>query len=136
MLKKLWKIVQVFVFLYGSYVIVADAILNQGFSIGEVSGESMEPTFHDMDKVLIRKYPLLYRTPRKGEVVVVYDLHDKDYIIKRIGAIPGEVVILNGKTVNLNKNQYVVIGDNSELSYDSRYYGPVHLKQIIGIVDE
>lgn len=136
MLKKAWKFLQVFVFVYGSYVIITDAILNQGVSIGEVLGESMEPTFHDMDKVFIRKYPLLYRKPRKGEVVVVYDLEDKDYIIKRIGAVPGEQVILKGKTVNLNKNQYVILGDNTEMSYDSRYYGPVHLKQIIGVVDE
>lgn len=112
--------------------------INYGISIGKVSGSSMEPTFHDMDTVLIKHYKLLYRNPIKGECVVIWNYKENDYHFKRIAAVPGDIVetIDTHKQYHLGKDQYIVLGDNTKDSYDSRYYGPIHRIQILGIVDE
>lgn len=95
-------------------------------------------------------------------VVVKNPRDESQDFIKRIIAVPGDTieisnsqVILNGETLNekylpagrptpagafLNEgnkvevatNQYIVIGDNREHSSDSREWGPVTKKEIIG----
>jgi signal peptidase I len=112
------------------------AIINWGISLTEVSGPSMQPTYYDQDKVLVYHWPLLYRDPRKGEVVIVWQLGYRDCLIKRIAAVPGDRVMNPDGTLRaLGKYQYFLLGDNGSNSYDSRYFGPVHLKQIVGIIE-
>lgn len=96
----------------------------------------MEPTYHEMDKVLVNRFTLLWRKPVKGEVVIVWQpTQDNGYDIKRILAVPGDSVqTFEGKLYVLGKDQYFIVGDNSKKSYDSRYYGPVHRIQIVGVV--
>ena len=112
------------------------ATVNYGVSLCEIEGQSMEPTYHAMDKVLVNKFTLLWRKPVKGEVVVVWQpTMDDGYDIKRIVAVPGESVETSaGKLYTLGDDQYFVVGDNANVSYDSRYYGPVHRVQIVGVV--
>ena len=111
-------------------------VVNYGVSMGTIQGCSMEPTYHEMDKVLVNRFTLLWREPVKGEVVVVWQLtQDNGYDIKRILAVPGDSVQTpEGKLYMLGKDQYFITGDNAEKSYDSRYYGPVHRVQIVGVV--
>jgi signal peptidase I len=124
-----------------AWVIVLSAIsyfcvVNWGISLTEVSGPSMHPTYHDQDKVLVYHWPLLWRNPHKGEVVIAWQLGTGDYIVKRIGATPGDRVINPDGTLRpLGKDQYFLIGDNATNSYDSRYFGPVHRVQIVGIIE-
>lgn len=111
--------------------------VNYGVSIAEVKGPSMEPTYHDMDKVLVNRFTLLFREPAKGEIVIVWQPGiDNGYDIKRVAACPGDIIetVDGGKTYNLGDNQYFVLGDNTNNSWDSRYYGPVHRVQIVGVV--
>lgn len=110
-------------------------IINWGIAVCEVQGRSMEPTYHNKDKVLVKKYVLFYKQPVKGDVVVVRNMEDNKNDIKRIVAVAGDEVIKGGKKYNLNKDQFFILGDNSADSYDSRYYGPVHRVQILGIVE-
>lgn len=106
-----------------------------GFAIGKVKGCSMEPTYHDGTLFIVRSYELLFRNPRKGEVVVLKD-NGGFTVIKRIALTPGELDTISPTREPhvLRNNEYVVLGDNTENSTDSRVYGPVRRNQLIGIV--
>lgn len=110
-------------------------IINWGVSLTEIRGSSMEPTYYEMDKVLVNHFTLLFRNPQKGEVVVLWKPKDGGYDIKRVAAVPGDKIQNpDGVLRPLGRDQYFVLGDNSKRSYDSRYYGPVHRIQIIGVI--
>ena len=130
------------------------------FFIGraKISGRSMEPTFHDKDKVLF------YHNPDPIKRFDILAIHlDKSYlgnryqedIIKRAVGLPGETVELkdghlfvNNKEVKQNfthnddhssknwgklKNgEYAVLGDNRPNSLDSRFVGTINIKDIFG----
>ena len=58
----------------------------------------MEPTFLDDDLFFINKFLLLFREPRRGDLVQVMDASTQKVLIKRVVGLPGEVLsIHNGK---------------------------------------
>ncbi|MCS7178053.1 MAG: signal peptidase I [Anaerolineae bacterium] len=121
-----------------------------------VRGDSMEPTLHDNERVIVEK--ISYRLtggPRRGDVVVLRLEGARDMLIKRVVALPGETVAIQGGQVivdgmpltepwavrpggsdyppTLVPEGYVfVLGDNRSHSNDSRSFGPIPLKNIIG----
>jgi len=109
-----------------------------------VSGNSMEPTFMDKDKILTSRAYWLVGQIKDGDVVVVKNPESEDskgYLIKRVHRMGGETVdFLNvPETHRLADGEYVVppdsifvIGDNREVSEDSRRFGPVKLKNVLG----
>jgi len=125
-----------------------------------VKGASMEPNFYQGDYLIIDKLSFHFREPKRGEVIVLrYPLNPKQRFIKRIVALPGEEIAIeggkvkvNGKIldeskylpnfvetpgdleVSLSQNQYFVLGDNRSASFDSRQWGPLQKKEIIGRV--
>lgn len=127
-----------------------------------VEGRSMYPTLQHGDRCLLDRWTLNRRSPRRGELVVIRDPGHDDYAVKRVVALPGEaihlkdgVVYLNGEkldepylmedcqTVNpgsndqyvlLGSGQYFVLGDNREQSEDSRFYGPLQRRNIVGLI--
>lgn len=123
-------------------------------TIGIVNGESMLNTFHDGDFVIAVK-----QSSYKNNDIVFAENTDKTYeVIKRVIATPGQTIqIINGQvyiddvllkedylssnkdiTINkiiLGKNQYYIMGDNRNNSYDSRNYGPVTIDKILGKVN-
>ncbi|NLF79762.1 MAG: signal peptidase I [Clostridia bacterium] len=115
------------------------------FDITRVDGLSMYPTLNDHDDLIHLKITYLFSEPQRGDIVV-FDAPDavgKDYV-KRIIGLPNEQVTIergqvyiNGKRLNesyvdgaytvgdintvLPDGFYFVMGDNREISRDSRY---------------
>ena len=67
-----------------------------------VNGFSMEPTLTDNEMVFVNKLPLLFRAPKRGDIVQFWDEHSGEYVIKRVVAIPGE-------SVSISNNQVILV---------------------------
>lgn len=132
------------------------------FVIGlqQVIGPSMNPTLEEGNIIIVNK--LLYRLDeiKRNDIVVISQ--DEKYMIKRVVGLPGETVeykdnyvIVNGVTYKENfidtekvhtnnfsikdlgydvipDDMYLVLGDNRENSLDSRSYGLISKKNVIG----
>lgn len=81
-------------------LLVVMMILSFAFKHSAVSGESMMPTFNDGDRLIISN---LFYNPHRGDVVVFDDRTNEGYddepIIKRIIALEGDTVKIEGGTV-------------------------------------
>lgn len=136
-------------------IIVVVVLLVRSFIVtpGLVNGSSMEPTLYNNELVLINKIGLNKGIDRYDIVVVKYE---NSTIIKRVIGLPYETVeyiddtlYIDGEEVNTKvdfeytkdfkltagKNEYIVLGDNRNISKDSRIIGPVKERDIIGKVD-
>ena len=101
----------------------------------QVSGESMESTLFDGQWLVVNLLEYVARAPSKGDIVIVsLEQGTELELVKRIAGIPGDVVKVNGQEVLLGKEDYYLLGDNSAHSTDSRVFGPVKRKQILGRV--
>ena len=127
-----------------------------------IDGASMEPSLSSGDTCLLNRLEPLLGSVDRGEVVVLQDRGPDDYAIKRVIGLPNdEVEIRNGHVfVNgtelvedylsrgtftqstrpgfdrfvVGPESYFVMGDNREVSEDSRYYGPVGRSALLGVV--
>lgn len=123
-----------------------------------VHGTSMKPNLAYDQRVIVDKvtYSLIHG-PRRGDVVVVYMPAERELLIKRVVALPGETVAVRDGRVSINgqplkepwatcrggldypprqvpPGHVFVLGDNREVSRDSRFFGPVPVDQIGGRV--
>lgn len=141
-----------------SYFLISRYIL---MSI-EIQGASMSPTLFNGERYILFRYPYLWRSPRQGEIVVIKDPEDHGLSIKRVIALPNDVVEIRRdgvyinhtklpepylasfaafdtcatpvKPTRLGSDDYYVLGDNRGRSADSRSYGPVPRKDILGLI--
>lgn len=126
-----------------------------------VSGQSMQPTLHDGDNLLVDKLTYRFRDPKRYEIVVFpYKYEEDTYYIKRIIGLPGETVqiidgyvYINGEKlkkdygaevmqdsgiaeepITLGEDEYFVLGDNRNHSSDSRVpnVGVLKRKDLLG----
>lgn len=125
-----------------------------------VEGESMFPTFHDGDYLIVDQLSYRFEEPQRGDVVVFrYPDDPRVFYIKRIIGLPGETVsVERGQVVvtdregsvtleepyvvaedatytldvTLGSGQYFVMGDNRPKSSDSRVWGPLPKENIMG----
>lgn len=137
-------------------IAAAYALLRSRVVIVTVHGRSMEPTYHDGDKVLVRRNSTL----RPGAVVVVERPDDGDpldtpprskaknspmssrmWIIKRVAAVPGDPLppglapALGGSEEDhVPTGKLILLGDNPGASLDSRHHGYFPAERVLGTV--
>lgn len=127
-----------------------------------VSGESMFPTFHNGEYLIVDEISYRFHEPTRGDVIIFrYPKDPKRFFIKRIIGLPGEklhidengVVVSNTeypngfkltepyagemtslgqKTITVPDDNYFVMGDNRPASSDSRVWGPLPKNLIVG----
>ncbi len=127
-----------------------------------VSGASMENTFHTGEYLIVDQLSYEIHAPKRGEVIVFrYPKDPSKFFIKRVIALPGETITIEGSTVRISNPQYpngfilnepyiksmengadltevlgdreyFVMGDNRDQSSDSRYWGVLQEERIVG----
>jgi len=122
-----------------------------------VFGQSMEPNLHPHQRLIVDKISYRLHPPQRNDIVVIDLPHIDELLVKRVVALPGEVVEIRKGVVYVNDIplpepfphdmtpydmaplrlgplSYLVLGDNRSNSNDSRSFGPVTLDQILGRV--
>lgn len=121
----------------------------------KVNGESMVPTLDGGEIMLLTKYN---KNDLKRNDIIIARVSRVDgtleEVIKRIIALPGEtiscekgILFINGKkyqeeygkgytndfdTIKLSEDEYFILGDNRNNSYDSSEFGAIKKEQIQG----
>lgn len=128
----------------------------------DVNGTSMVPTLENGDQLIADKLTYRFRDPERFDIIIFpYQHAEKTYFIKRIIGLPGErvridengTIYINGEVleedygaeviqyaglaaeeIQLGDDEYFVLGDNRNVSEDSRYtdVGNIKRSDIIG----
>ena len=143
-----------------SAAVYAVLIVTFGFQVARVEGMSMAPTLEDQDRLIVNKFIYRLTSPRKGDIVMLYyPVNPDKSFVKRVIAEEGDTVRITDGRVYVNdlplddsyvppeyrshddwgpqlipEGYYFVMGDHRNNSSDSRHWGMVPKKYIIGRV--
>jgi len=94
-----------------------------------VRGRSMAPALLPDERLLVDRLAYVRNRPRPGDVVLVaHALRPELRMVKRLAGVPGDTI--GGRT--LGRGEYWVLGDNTDESTDSREFGPVRRRDLLG----
>jgi signal peptidase I len=143
-----------------SAAVYATLIVTFGFQVARVEGQSMAPTLADQDRLIVNKLAYRLGPPRRGDIVMLFYPRDPDKsFVKRVIAEEGDTVKIEDGRVFVNDvpmpddyvlpeyrshedeparviqpGYYYVMGDHRNNSSDSRSWGEVPKKYIVGRV--
>ena len=143
-----------------SAAVYATLIVTFVIQVARVEGQSMAPTLADQDRLIVNKFVYRISEPRRGDIVMlIYPLNPEKSFVKRVIAEEGDTVrIVDGRVyvndIPLNEDYvppqfrshdewgpqviqegyYFVMGDHRNYSSDSRHWGFVPKRYIIGKV--
>jgi signal peptidase I len=143
-----------------SAAVYATLIVTFGFQVARVDGLSMAPTLEDHDRLIVNKLVYELGEPRPGDIVMLYyPLNPEKMFVKRVIAKEGDTVRIVDGHVYVNdiplhddyvpaefrshddwgpqlipQGYYFVMGDHRNNSSDSRHWGMVPKKYIVGKV--
>lgn len=128
-----------------------------------VDGNSMMNTLRNEESLIVEKVSYHFTDPDRYDIIVFYPFGREDpddYFVKRVIGLPGETVQIIDSEVYINEkplgekygkdpindpgiaaepiklgdDEFFVLGDNREVSQDSRTFGAVNKKNISGHV--
>jgi len=143
-----------------SAAVYATLIVTFGFQVARVEGLSMAPTLADQDRLIVNKLAYRIGEPHIGDIVMLYyPLNPEKSFVKRVIAEEGDQVrVVDGRVFRndvpmddafvpseyrshddwgpqvVPEGYYFVMGDHRNNSSDSRHWGFVPKKYIIGKV--
>ncbi len=128
-----------------------------------IDGNSMSPTLAHGDFHIFHRWVYHFKTPERGDIVVIKDPNDGVVSIKRVIGLPDEIIQFKNSSVYINghklderhlganqitssgrltskqhqiaPNAYFVLGDNRNESYDSRDIGAIKQHFILGKIN-
>lgn len=125
----------------------------------QVVSTSMDPTLNPGDHVIVEKLSTRWREPKVGDLVVFRDPLGRELVVKRVVALGGQtvaledaVLVVDGRAryepqvdltridstyfgpVTVPPGAVFVLGDNRAESIDSRAYGAVPHRELVGTV--
>ncbi|MYL34792.1 signal peptidase I [Pontibacillus yanchengensis] len=137
--------------------VLAFVIRNYIFATSIVEGTSMDPTLKDGERVMYNKIVYIMDNPERGDIVII-QRPTKNYV-KRVIGLPGDEIQVKGHELYVNgkkseqeylneqairqtgdfgprsvpKDHYFVMGDNRDISKDSRNgLGFIKRDEVIG----
>jgi len=166
MAKELWNWIKTLLIA----IVIALIIRNYVFALYIVDGSSMQPTLADGQILMVNNFSYKFWQPTYGDVIVFKKegfgrrrgnwLLGGDALVKRVIALPGDTVLIDGGKVYVNgtplaegyvdweitdsygpitvePNTLFVLGDNRHPggSMDSRSFGVIPISSVLGRAD-
>lgn len=127
-----------------------------------VSGASMDDTFENGQYLIVDQISYRFESPERGDIVIFrYPRDPSKFFIKRVIGLPGDTINIEGNVITitneehpngavldepyvdamdpntfmtetLGEGEYFVMGDNRNQSSDSRMWGPLPERNIVG----
>ena len=144
-----WREIFSYVFIIAAAALAAVIISNYVLMNAHVPTESMEPTIAKDDKLIGYRLAYVFSSPQRGDIIIFehqcYEKSESEILIKRIIGLAGDVIQIDDGVLYVNGNvveedyletsmygdfgpyrvpsgRYFVLGDNRNVSDDSRYW--------------